>query len=87
MEPALKIQVHLQSLPNTFLEDRYSGKRLSIFNPKRHELFGQLDTWGGGWNPPILEKRIPFQTQYGHSQSEKKLGVDEKYHCSIKVQS
>ena len=24
-------------------------------------------------------------TQYGHSQSEKKLGVDDKYHRSIKV--
>ena len=24
-------------------------------------------------------------TQYGRSQSEKKLGVGDKYHCSIKV--
>ena len=24
-------------------------------------------------------------TQYGHSQSEKKLGVGDKYHRSIKV--
>ena len=27
------------------------------FNPKRHGLFGQLNTWGGGRILPILEKR------------------------------
>ena len=26
-------------------------------NPKRHGLFGQLNTWGGGLNQSILEKR------------------------------
>ena len=29
----------------------------AFVNPKRHGLFGLPDTWGGGWNPPILEKR------------------------------
>ena len=27
------------------------------FNPKRHGLFGQLNTWGGGLIQSILEKR------------------------------
>ena len=48
----------------------------SFFNPKRHGLFGQLDTWGG-WNPPILEKRsvtppnfIPKQQTVSHMKAE-----------------
>ena len=28
---------------------------------------------------------LTFQTQYGHSQSEKKLGVGDKYDRSIKA--
>ena len=31
----------------------------------------------------LLEATV--ETQYGHSQSEKKLGLGEKYHRSIKV--
>ena len=45
---------------------------------------------GGGGAPrnfEDLEKRTKAEidTQYGHSQSEKKLGVGDKYHRSIKV--
>ena len=46
-------------------------------NPKGHGLFGQLDTWGGGWNPPILKKRsvippnfIPKQQTVSHMKAE-----------------
>ena len=48
----------------------------SLVNPKRHGLFGQLDTWGGG-NPPILEKCsvtppnfIPKQQTVSHMKAE-----------------
>ena len=46
-------------------------------NPKRHGLFGQLDTWGGWGNPPIFEKRIvtplnfiPEQQKVSHMKAE-----------------
>ena len=50
---------------------------LTYLNPKRHGLFGQLDTWGGGWNHPALEKRsitppnfIPEQQTVSHMKAE-----------------
>ena len=46
------------------------------FNPKRHGLFGQLVTWGGG-NHPAPEKRsitppnfIPEQQTVSHMKAE-----------------
>ena len=34
---------------------------------------------------PWSQNLFSESTQYGHSQSEKKLGVGDKYHRSIKV--
>jgi hypothetical protein len=57
----------------------YSNIRNEAINPKRHGLFGQLDTWGGGggWKPPIVEQSgkkpnnfIP-QPSPSHSQQPK----------------
>ena len=48
----------------------------SVFNPKRHGLFGLLDTWGG-WNHPTGQKCsitppnfIPKQQTVSHMKAE-----------------
>ena len=48
----------------------------TLINPKRHGLFGQLDTWGG-WNHPAGHKRsitppnfIPEQQTVSHMKAE-----------------
>ena len=53
-------------------------RRKELVNPSRAIIDGELVFKFTG-------KFIQEPTQYGHSQSEKKLGVGEKYHRSIKV--
>ena len=52
-------------------------------------LFGACLYAFAQWSKTLHENQysyfVSWYPQYGHSQSEKKLGVRHKYHCSIKV--
>ena len=58
------------------------------FKPKRHGLFGQLNTWGG-WNPPILGKRSlnppQFHSRPTNSVSYKSWGIQLKFDTLLRL--
>ena len=72
----------------------FSGR--SMTRPFFFGLFVMLDTLDLGKTKKQTRKKdhessrfnadpTSLRSQYGHSQSEKKLGVGDKYHRSIKV--